>query len=716
MSQRSCLRLLPVLLLCQTLIAQQPEFVSGDVSKLSCRTLSVEKLNERVERLEVEVRNRGSLHAEPLSFVVHGPKRRGKAARSPGDQGSSRFDLARMPLVGRFGAAIPPRGKRRYWINSTALAGRRSKVELTMACFHRGFDEPVRQPSVQLLAPTRGRNDFTGKTHDLAQFRIENPLPRAADVWLLAEFVRPTRSQELLAYRVRANGKREVELGVRPPVSGFEDSGTAYAVDVELKSLKVLHWLAIGDIDHGSARKAFLEACRNWAIWPANVEQVTARFKTTERGKDMQTGRDLRLELSGTVRVGPDRRVELEMDQASSRTMQRLRANGLGFSRSGDKGLVRDALRFLCRRTASELEREAKFRWVTPSSVQLLGTRMLRGFANVSTAGADGLSSSAPRFGLLNGRIVRDGMGANTSNDWLWQTAKLGDLWVQTERHFEVPHSSNIETETWEHALESGIPVLRKARYLVLGRDGTISDQRMEFRDWSFRFRDATADERRTEPAQQDEATGAGVAQLREAWARLHRWPGEPLRWKARIKVDTSGTDGSWQGHHRFAAGIEVTGITGKSIRLDMGGKTSTETEAQLGSVILDRLGMWFGSDPQAMAPFDELFAGAEIARRNGTGWHRIEGHRFARVRVQDGLLREIVYATGLHRRFHYEKVDETQVITRIERDVARKTEVRIGLKRVGKVLMPERFEFLRIFGADWGPESFELTELRLVD
>jgi hypothetical protein len=205
---------------------------------------------------------------------------------------------------------------------------------------------------------------------------------------------------------------------------------------------------------------------------------------------------------------------------------------------------------------------------------------------------------------------------------------------------------------------------------------------------------------------------------LAQAWERLESWPTGDHAWVAEVRVSTSGTDASWQGHHDFVADLTASRFAAHDLelRLDLRGKASVEAEANLASVFLDRLGMWYGVDPQARGRFAECFAGATIGAPDRQGWQRVQDHPMARIRVQDGRVREIVEGSGRRLRFHYEQFAGKQLITRIERGVRSGAEVLITPREVGGLIVPGRFEFRRIFGADWGPEVFEFSGMRLDD
>jgi len=696
-----------------------PIFEARDVDKLRCRVVSVENRDASTTVLEVVVSNRSDLTAEPLRFRIEdGKRRRGRNAPAPAAQ---QFERARLPLVGRFGEGIAPGKSRRYVVQAYLPDSKRPQVTVEQANFHRGAPPRDKQPQpvVEDLRPTRGTNQFLGQTFDTASFSIHNPLPRAADVWLRADYVRPVKDQLLLAYRVPAGQTRRVQLGVLPNVRCFDDSDTAFATDVELADVQVVDWIEIAPIDHDDARRAFLDSYATWHRWPDTLRQATAKFRTTEVGVDRHGKRDVKLRISGTLTVGADHRLTVELDDRSSARLRKLSADNDGFSWSSGGFLQRQATRHLRRRSVADVERDNELKWIEAQTVQLFGPTFYVDSSGSWTRGADGYSSQAPRFALDNGRITRSGYGYNETNDHVWTTAKLGQGWVLEQELDEPMHSTRARRETWKHALRDGIAVPTEYHLVVTNDGEPEEDQRVEFSDWQLDLApQGAAANAGPVAAAGPPPTGAGAEQLAQAWSRLYRFPRERTQWTAKLRVQTNGTDLSWQGHDDFTAKFTRVGVgtDRPEIQLDLRGAVSQQVEADLASVYFDRLGIWFGSDPQSMGAFDEAFAGATISKRNAGGWHRLQDHPIAEVRVQDGLVREFKFATGLHRRFHYETFEGTELITRIERDVKRGTETRIRPARLGTWIVPTRYEFVRIFGDDWGPEIFALSELRFVD
>ncbi|MEO0478029.1 MAG: hypothetical protein AAF196_00980 [Planctomycetota bacterium] len=715
---RSLLHLLPCLVvlgLTGALQAQlsDPTFEEGDPIRLRCRVVGMEKA-DFFTRVLVEVKNGTDHHADPLRFVVRA------AGRRRGDSGLNEdvFERARLPHAGRFSAGIAPGRSARYWIQTAVPTGKKPRVSVDQANFHSGYELPegAAVPTAEELDESRGSNPQMGRDFKIATFSINNPFERMTDVWVLAEYTRPSKESALLGYRLRPGETRQVSLGHRAWQSGWDDSEGIYSANIELRSVEVVDWVQFAEIDHEDAKQTFLGIYRDWSIFPSNIREVRATFTSFERGTDSLNGKDMLLRVQGTLRISSDRRVSVELDERSEAAFKRLTRDGTGFLHASDGFLQGQALRFLCRRPPEAYDQQGEIRWLSPNSVQIISPNMNMNSANGVSEVAGGYSNSGMRLVFEEGRFVADSFGMRTENEWTWKSEKLGKQWVIAERHQHPAHSTIATTESWDHGREAGLPVLNEYRYLQMSGDEVRSSQVLTFDDWEFEFREGTGQDVDDETDKKPAPTGAGAKALAEAWSQIHQFPQVEDRWSGEAFIVTNGTDGVWQGMDRFRATVHLNGFRHHDtrIRLDTKGRASADKEAALGGVFTDRLGMWYGSDPQSMGHFEQAFAGYEIEKVNSQGWHRLSGGPIQRVRVQKGLVREIVGLAGRHIRVHYEDFEGIAIITRIERGLGSGAEVRIEPTRLGEWIVPTRFEFREIFGEDWGPEVFELTGLRL--
>ncbi|MCR9246779.1 MAG: hypothetical protein NXI31_17230 [bacterium] len=704
--------------------AQDPVFVAGDPAKLSCRIVKAEEA-DGYHVFEVEVTNRSKSHAEPLRFVVQGRKsKRGAQKRGQPGSGIDWFDRARMPLVARYGEGIAPGQKRRFRIHSAVPKKSGTRARVVNASFFAPADGgAVRRPLVQNLKAARGRNDFTGRTHDIAQFEVVNPFTNTADIWLRATYVKPKKEVVLLAYRVRGGQTRKVNLGTRAWKGGFDDSENSYAVDVELSKIEVVDWLQIGESDEASARKTLLTALAGWAIWPASLREARANFASKESGVDLQSGKKIKLKTKGVLRIGADRKVRVEFDAPSARRVAAIEKQGVGLQ-FDTEWILRTATWQLRRPPTAEFATAGEVVWMTPDSVLLRGLGIDPDLRKAETRRSDPYDSAFVRLGLRDERVAFDGFGKRTANDWQWSTTKLGAQWVLTERRYDVPHFARQTTERWQHAVVGGVPVVEKFVNLVEADGKPRSLQELTFTKWEFAF-EAPVGQNESPPAKSKAApaapapAGPGAATLAAAWRRIHQLDAAPVRWAADVHIVNHGTDGSWQGHDRFTAGLEAThlGRPLTEVVLDLRGRAGAETESALAALLRARTGIWFHNDLQAKGSFEAYFAGATIGKSDRKGWLDVDGHRAQRVRIRNERVTEVVWQNGTHQRFHYEDVAGVAMITRIERDLADEhgPQAFMRFRRLGERMVPERIELRAIFGKDWGPEIYTLKNVRVV-
>jgi len=682
-----------------------PRFVDGNPGQLRCRIVKASK-GDYYQVLEVEVSNRTSTWVEPLRFVVQARKSRRVDKKSVT---RDTFDRARSPLVARFGRGIPPGKARRYRIQTSVPKQRGVKVSVSVASFfEKQAGVETEHPIVRNLAVDKGHNSFTGRTHTVSSFEVHNPFERTADIWLRATYKRPTKEVALLAYRVRGKQTRKVTVGVRAPRAGFDDSGTAYAVDTEITDIEVVDWLQIGKSDQAAARAALLESLDGWARWPSAVREIRASFESKEVGPDLETRKDIKLRTKGQLVVGPNRKVRVTFDAPSQRRINAIEKRGMGLSKDTE-WMVRLATWQLRRPATDALRKRGEVVWMTPDSLLLRGLSIDPDREPMPVQNSDPYHAGFPRLGVRDRRITSDRFGT-------WATAKLGSNWVLATRRFEASHLTQQVTETWKHGQVKGVPVVDEYRHLIEEGGDTFSQQILSFSDWEFVLDEA---EITATPAASAKAppAGPGAAELGAAWARIHQLDAKPVRWSADLHIVNHGRDAVWQGFDRFDVGITATclGRTPTGVVFDMKGRGSSEVESALASVLLDRVRLWFVNDLQTKGAFDSYFGGATISEPDRRGWLRIKGHRASRVRIRSGFVTEVEWSNGIRQRFHYEQVDGVQMITRIERNVGDDQELLARFERHGEGIVPVGYEFRAIFGKDWGPEIFTIRSLKVL-
>lgn len=323
------------------------------------------------------------------------------------------------------------------------------------------------------------------------------------------------------------------------------------------------------------------------------------------------------------------------------------------------------------------------------------------------------VQDGTPVFDACENLEVRDGVivssGHGNGPRTVWSSQRMGPGIAVTRRT-----GSNLDT-AFSYREEAGRLIPTAAMQKTAYGDNLHISTELIFE--SFRF-DAAAQTPLPQP------TGDGADALRAMWDAGYRLPVAPIEISARFELVNPGTDFVWQGHKRLRGTVKMRGI-GRHMQhadFEFEGELGVALQVELAAMVRDRWLMWYGRDFNDRITFDQFFGRAVIHAADERG-------RFA---VENGPVHEVVTGNGLVRGwrgkghtvdFTYQKFGDVQAVTRIDEQIggsdARSQErwqssVAVTLTKVGEHLLPTKLKFERVFGRDWGPETFVLTDIKV--
>lgn len=667
---------------------QEPRPERGALEELTCEVVQTAE-GPSGSRLLVEVRNAGSVHAEPLGFAVtFMPKKK----KDPST--TSRVERVMFPYARRFGKGVPPRGKARFWVQVGQLPdGGKFEARVDQACWW--ADEVPPEPQVTMGRSKQVKIDGqTGQKIEVTSLVLANPHALDVDLVYLATFQEPRNGQALLGVRIRAKSEREWIISELPWRLQFTSDLALQSTRVT--KLELVDWCWVGTPDPEAGRRLFLEMDRGWVRWQKPYAGLSGRFAYRSNGDD----HDLRcagtfvLDGEGAVRVTLEGGADLQVSPQAEKTA--LKAFGELFAD-------------VCRPSAEEVLKTSKVREVGDGAFELEGEGWWKGAQNGwsgSTSGKDG--EFLPNFTLRDGRLAASGDRDDMSGH-LWTTRVVTDGWVVVNRR----NASDQWNDTYDYTNvgDRVVPSAYRHRMGFVGR-GPMNFITLELSD--MRLAEVAA-----VGAQRAPPSGAGVDALRAAWEFGYRYSGTPREFNARFEVRSPATDGVWLGQKTVVGKVHLRGYRGfmreserwTSYHIEIDAKLPDAQLSMLGMAVDDRLRLWSDRDFNGRASFEEMFAGATIEAADANGVFRIENGRLSRVVVRDGRVVEQSTRAGHTTQYTWSKVGEAMLVTRT---LSGAEDLRVKFSKIGADFVPTSMEFQKVFGDDWGPETVLLSSVKI--
>lgn len=669
-----------------------PKFTTGDVGALETRVVGVRPVDGALQVLSVEVTNKGASAAEPLQFRVELP------AKKPDPPQVAIFERAQLPHVARYGRPVPAGGKQTYFV-PTLLPGKKGQFAVRVVAASFVEDGAVARPAVKMGKPEQVQRESLAGTFPVTQVAMTNPLDLPIDVLMLVTFEQPKDRIDLVGVRLEARATQNVVFARIPgPDAYIDPTMDAPGRAMKATAFEVVDWCLVGSQPEGSIADRLRPAYDAWYRWPEAEAAVGGDFVFREQRLRLDrqgTFDDFLIKGRFTVSAAGDTKVEM--------------LEGKGANASF---LIRAAIANVRRPDFATLTKDNRLGLVTDDRISLLGpgwNTMERDRGSHSSGGAV-KAEECPDLQVRGERIVGDGMGGGERTAWEWQTIDGRAVVVRRV----APH---LDTR-FSYAVVDGrvVPTGVSQRNTPGGTLVAASELSLS----NLRFEGIA-------PIPPQLPTGPGAAALRALWDAAFRLPTQPIVIEAKFAI-TMGNDGVWRGRKKLSGSIVMTGI-GRNLRasdITFDGGLAREDQIEFGALLRDRLLMWYGSDFNDRAPFDEFFARATIGAPEADGSFVIDGCQYDRVHTSGGLVRGMRGKGGAGGvKYTWSKVADRQVVTRIdaaiggpETPAAMRWEATttVVLAPVGEYLLPAKISFEHAFGRDWEPETIVFKDVRVRD
>ncbi|MCC7012793.1 MAG: hypothetical protein IT454_09550 [Planctomycetes bacterium] len=666
----------------------EPRFTSGALDTLACEVVRREE-SPWGQRLLIEVRNSGAASAEPLTFTIAiTPKKK------PADVTSVEVSRAELPLVRRYGRAVPPNGKERYWVQiGVPDGGERYQARVTRANWFEGSAGERPELVVGKLVACAIQSN-SGARIGATSVHLENKSEHDLDLVFLAEFKEPQDGRALLGVRLRAKSERDWILSRLPAALDFVDE--AGGRPTRVTKLECIDWCAVGASDPQAGEQLYRAVDAGWIRWEKPFPSWTGRFRHRAWGDDH------RLKVEGTFELDLEGHVRLQLTDVE-------RASGDSRLEPLVQAQFEHLLADVTRPSADEVLASNRVRLLCDETLELDGPGWWRGEKrgwSGSSSGKDG--ELLANFTLHSGRWVASGTRTGLA-DYTWRTQLVPGGWVVTERR----NALDQWCESYEYGEVDGVvvPLVARTRLGFVDKPGT-SHRTLELFDL---HRASVAVGAQELPAPQ----GSGVDALRTAWNNGFRTQREPRTLRARFEARNPATDLTWQGHELVRGTVKLSGYRGflcdssgwASYQIEIDGKLPDETRSVLANAVDDRLRLWSGRDFNGRGEFERIFAGATIAAADGDGSFAIEGSNLASVQVRDGRVVAITRRNLGVVRYTWAKFGEAWLVTRTQSGTE---DLRAKFSKCADTFVPTSIEMLDVFGKGWGPETITLSDVAL--
>ncbi len=662
--------------------APEPQFVAGDVAALTCRVLDARALEAPFQVLTIEVANRGAVAAEPLTFRLELPAKKGEP------QPTETFVRVQLPLVNRYGRPAPAGGKQTYQV-PTALPGKKAQVTVRVvdASFYDGG--VVSRPDLRIGAPVQVQGKSLAGDFPVTQVKLHNPFDRDVDVLLAVTLQQPRDAVEVYGLRLPANGAVDWMIAQRLGNRPFQDMSGGPGCAVKATKFDVIDWSLVAPSSDTAGTDLLRGPYEAWYRWPESGLTLGGSFVYRERRQKAGSQTDYEdFEVRGRFTVAGDH--QLTIDQEGDKANPRMAVTAaLETVRRPDFTELAKTNRLVALSSDRVATEGAGWTWQKDTRTASIGGGDTHEYADLQVAG---------------GRIVSDGVGNGPRT--VWETMPMGGGWVVTRRH-----GTSID-ERFAYGDADGRIVPAVYTSTTKFGDKLYSSCELLLSDLCFDG---------VQPIAPVAPAGDGAAALRAIWDAGMRYPTEPLALQAKFEVTNAGTDFVWAGHKRLRGTLSMKGVGRRARDVDVAleGDLAPETKFALAAIVRDRLLMWYGRDFGDRPAFDEFFAGATIGAPGASGEFPVPNGRVTAVSTSGGLVRGW-RVPGMVTKLTWKQVGDVQAVVRVDEangGPGARSQDRwdsatvITLAKVGDNLLPASITFERIFGRDWGPESIVLRD-----
>lgn len=668
---------------------QAPAFATGELGSLVCKTSNVKSFPSGTTVFGVDVTNGGELACEPMVFRCEWKDGKGKPVV---------VEVARAPLprVSRLGRPVPARGKETYVLQIATGEPKQLRVSVVEALFSDA--RRAERPPVRVGRIEHGRAELHDAHVSSSTIELANELPHVVDVVLRARCTAPKDATVLFTATIGVMGAGKIDLLAMPLALEWNEPSQYYP-GAEIAALELVDWSARVGSTREAARALLEPAYTRWVRHTSDTPAIEARYRAQRESVYDEAPSS----ASGGLTVSSSGRIAAK----PSTTVGNALVNGQ----------FDDLFAWMRRPSFEELLAKHELELVAPGLVALHGpgfgrltggTGDLRPFV-IGREGSRAPVANAPTVRIsAEGRIVAYGT--------LWdpdatrvESRTIGGGWVvAVERNAQ---ETNVTQYVHQLVGDTVVPVSRRnvARD-ALGK--VLIDESCRLEDVVIGGKD--------ERAAGVPPSGPDADALRAHWGRLHRYGASTVELDARFTVATPGTDFVWHGQRKLEGRVELGGFRGflrggrcwerSTVKLD--GKLAPSTAASLKDAFIDRFVLWAGRDPAGLEAFDEQFRGARITRDPARELYRVDSGPIEAVLVDGGRIASLRFRAGYERKYAWRETPVGLVATRVQtgEEVLEASWSEVAKGR----WLPTEFEFRKVFGPDWGPETIRLTSVQV--
>lgn len=643
--------------------SEEPVFVEGDLDLLEVRILS-SKIIERQAPLhfvEVEVTNKGSVPAEPLSFEFVVP---GKSRRDP--PRTARVRRVDAPWLGRAGRAVPPGGSLVFPLLAPVSKSESKKAEVEVARASFADYEPIDGSLIEFKIEGN-------------QLVLHNHSQREVEAIFSAHITAPEHAKTLLHVRLAPQEQREslLLLALNQDWRGFPFP--------TIKELELVDWSSIHPVDCTAEVEELRAAYDSRDTWPSIWPGMSGFF-------EFGTSSTKTHSCSGRFSIDRSGAVEVEIEIATSSNIEEECST---FILKACRGLL--APRF------DTNFADYEFTLVEEGATPLLHLSPPAGAKSqveewlwVQDGRIGGIAHSANRLGARE----------------VWESATTDEGWVLTGLEYFAENEELPAVEArWTFGELAAEPV--PLRYEWRQREGPRRNKILKQIEFDSLRLGLDLEFDASPPS------GPLADTLRQAWDASYHYPDEPRVLRGKLDIKHPETDWVWRGKGRVRGTYELREFVGTrwgSDTIDLDNKDWNGETYGLWQPIRDRMLLYMGRDFAGRPTFERAFAGASLEELK-PGVIRVSDCRIQEVTIGRGLISSYrttgVDGSVLHS-LSYTKAYGEQLVKRVE---SGDEVIEYAFKEVADGwILPKKVTLKKIFGDDWGPETLSFSKLEISD
>ncbi|MEE9394416.1 MAG: hypothetical protein V3W41_18115 [Planctomycetota bacterium] len=668
-----------------------PEFLPGDLNDLVCRVGSTSQ-DAKSAFLRIDVKNKGSLSAEPLEFeVIASPHTKRSKSLSNPKTIAVRFEGA---SYGRAGRGVPAKGKEKYFVLRPWTEKRDTsfKVRVLRASFFRGAS--VRKNPVKILKkrlkkvidPVNGEIKAT-------QVLVRNKLPYRVDVTFRVRYS-GLGNWGLCNQSLAPNEERWVGQGTKSIDPSFSAGAELYnTLFGELKKVQVEDWSVVFDRGERKAQALLASAWKRQERWPPGDLTVKGiiKFNAQSTASGRQTAPQ-KGEVGFTWTRKKDQRGSVKFGEPLEKNLRGHLSSSLSAA--------------FAHLTAPTLKELSQYFQITMDSLSPgPAVALYRKSLN------QGPYLEHQIFEFDGERLV-GGKGGESSSFAFFrrqnETKRNGKIVPKLIQEFQT-HAAGVwkkETRAYEHSRRAGYVHPVRFEHNVYGYSSDTLETKVSLKLKDFVFVGSV------KPPLPP--SGSAVARARAAWDFAYRYPDEPLHLKGSYAQVVTSAANMWENQRELKGRFEMIAWTGRGVtagqvfeklNIKFARKPKLGKPKELEDLIRARYSIWARHDFAGRRSFDLEFVDSVLEPDpNRKSRILVTGGAVKALVIKNGNVASIEYANGWRRQFEFEQIAGHWLATRVH---AKGGEIDAELKADFVILkggrpFPSRLDIKGWFDADW--------------